>query len=404
MRTAVPAHVEAGAGESHLLRYARWSLRLVVACLPLYVVRWHYGPLPTTLLETLIGITVVLYVVARWRDGMRRPVATLYDIPILLLLLAGAISVLVATDRVTALGLYRAFFIEPVALFYVGVDVLRRREEIGRLLLAFAAGSSAFAVLNMIAFTRALAANAVNVGNAPTALYSNPNYVAMYMEPPVALATGLVLFATTSRWRWLGVAWLAITGVALMLTFSKGSYLALAVLGLVAVMAVSRWRVPLLVALAAVAVSVSRLPLVADRFVNTYESIMGRAVIFGATFAMLRDNPIFGVGLGGYRYLFRGRQPTPYPHDLWLTFWVELGLLGVIAFSIILFGLLWRGVRAWRGVSIHYRAAYWGSLAALAMWTVHGLVDTPYWKNDMSVEFWILAALQVVILREPGRD
>jgi len=30
------------------------------------------------------------------------------------------------------------------------------------------------------------------------------------------------------------------------------------------------------------------------------------------------------------------------------------------------------------------------------MWTIHGLVDSPYWKNDMSVEFWILAALVVV--------
>jgi hypothetical protein len=35
---------------------------------------------------------------------------------------------------------------------------------------------------------------------------------------------------------------------------------------------------------------------------------------------------------------------------------------------------------------------------------VHGFVDSPYWKNDMSVEFWILVALQVVTLRVALRN
>jgi len=398
----------AESGESRLVRFARWSLYATVACLPLYVVRWHYGPLPTTLLETLIAFTVVLYVVARWRDGMRRPLSTPYDIPILLLLIAGAISIFVARDHVAALGLYRAFFVEPVAVFYVAVDLLRRRGEIGRVLIAFAAGSSAFALLNIRAFVVALMAHAVHVGNAPSALFGNANYVAMYMEPPVALATGLVLFAATSRSRWAGIAWLAITGAALMLTFSKGSYVAVGALGVLVVLAVPRWRVPLFVGLAVAAFAASRLPLVSDRLVNTYGSIMGRAEIYGATVAMIRDHPIFGVGLGGYMYKFRHYQPTPHPHDIWLTFWVELGLLGLVAFAIILFGLLWRGVRGWRSVQQPARAAYWGSLAALIMWTVHGFVDTPYFKNDMSVEFWLLAAMQVVlvgqIVRTPTQE
>jgi hypothetical protein len=36
--------------------------------------------------------------------------------------------------------------------------------------------------------------------------------------------------------------------------------------------------------------------------------------------------------------------------------------------------------------------------------SVHGFVDSPYWKNDMSVEFWILVALQVVTLRVARRN
>jgi O-antigen ligase len=401
MATEVSDAVEAS--ETQLIRYSRWSLMVTAACLPLYVVRWHYGPIPTTLLETLIVVTVVLYVVGRWREGMRRPISTQYDIPILLLLLAGAISVVVAKDHRGALGLYRAYFIEAVAIFYVGVDLLRRADEVRRLILALAVGSSAFALLNLYVFARALHAHAVNVGNAPNALYGDANYVAMYLDPMIALAAGLILFGGAAKWRWIGAAWLAVVGTSLLFTFSKGSYLALAALAVMAVVSAPRWRVPLLIGLVVAAIAVTQIPLVAYRLAIAYGSIAGRQEIFSATLGMLRNSPVFGVGLGGFTYQFRGTTPEVYPHDIWLTFWVELGLLGVLTFAVILFSLLWRGLRSLSQTEGFYRAALWGVVGAFVMWTVHGIVDSPYWKNDMSVEFWILAAIEVVVIRESVR-
>ena len=45
------------------------------------------------------------------------------------------------------------------------------------------------------------------------------------------------------------------------------------------------------------------------------------------------------------------------------------------------------------------RALFWGPGAAFTMLLLHGLVDTPYWKGDLSLEFWVLAAVSVVSLR-----
>ena len=64
MASATPA------SESRLLTYSRVLLAVTPACLPLYAVRWSYGPLPTTLLENLVLATVALYLAARWRDGL----------------------------------------------------------------------------------------------------------------------------------------------------------------------------------------------------------------------------------------------------------------------------------------------------------------------------------------------
>jgi O-antigen ligase len=385
--------------ESRWLRASRWMALLTVGGLWLYTIRWRDGPLPTTLLENLILATVGLYLVGAWRQGRRRPVRTPYDIPIVLLLLAGAISVLVAKDHRGALGLYRAFFIEPIALYYVGVDLWRRTDDFRTVLGALAIGSSLFALLNIAVFLRALHAHAVNVGAAPNALYMDANYVAMYLDPIVALATGMVLFAGSARWRWIGAAWLAVSGTALILTFSKGSYLAVAAVAIMVVISVPRWRVPLLAGLILVAIALSRIPLISLRIGEAYGSIMGRAEIYSATFRIIRDNPIFGVGLGGFSYQFRNYFPEVYPHDIWLTFWVELGLLGVLTFGFILFSLMWRAFRALPLTSGFDRAVLWGILAALVAWTVHGFVDSPYWKNDMSAEFWIMAALEVAVIR-----
>ena len=43
-----------------------------------------------------------------------------------------------------------------------------------------------------------------------------------------------------------------------------------------------------------------------------------------------------------------------------------------------------------------YRAVTWGGTAALLLYLVHGMFDSPYWKNDLSVEFWLLAAFLMI--------
>jgi hypothetical protein len=87
-----------------------WGLYLVAAGMPFYVVRWHIGPLPTTLLEVLVLATCVAYV-ARLRQMRRLWLRrTPLDIPVALLLIAGVISIVVAFSPIAAAGIYRAYF------------------------------------------------------------------------------------------------------------------------------------------------------------------------------------------------------------------------------------------------------------------------------------------------------
>jgi O-antigen ligase len=389
---------------SSFVRYSTVMLGLTAACLPLYVVRWKYGPISTTLLELLVVVTIALYVLGRCQEGTLRFNRTPYDVPVLLLLLAGAIAVFVPPDRWHALGLYRAYFLEPIAVFYVAVDLLRRPGDMRRVLLGLGIGSSIFAVINVAAFFVTFAQGTFVLGSPPTALYTSSPEVAMYLEPPLALAAGFVMFADQRRDRLLALGWMVFLVPALTLTLSRGAYLAIAVLALVAI-ASSRARVLFAAGVVVVVGLLLQVPLIRERLAGQFDlgdsktTIRGRLSIFTDTLTMLRDHPIFGDGLGGYHYLFRGTILEIYPHDIWLTFWVEVGLLGMLAFAVIFFGLMYRGWRAFPQASGFHRAVLWGVLGSLVLWGVHGLVDSPYWKNDMSIEFWILAALELIAIR-----
>lgn len=377
--------------------------------MPLYIVRWHVGPLPTTLLESLILLTCALYALTLWRHRAPLPKRTPYDIPIAIFLVAGAIGILIAPDHRAALGVYRAFLLEPVAIYYVATAVVRSAADAKPILVAGAASACAFSLIVVVTFVGVYASGQLVTSNAPGALGINPNAVALYLEPIAAVALGFLLFANSKASRWIAAVVLAFVLPALVCTLSRGALLAGAVLALVAVFSVRdvRLRLGLLATAVVGALALSQVPFVAARLAHQldphYATLALRLTIWTVTLHMLRDHPLFGAGIGGYQtvmahYRSRNLHPEPYAHNIFLTTWSEVGLVGVIAFAVILFGLMWR---AWRSFNSAYdlsRPLLWGLFAAWVVFLVHGLVDSPYWKNDLSLQFWMLGGLEVVAI------
>ncbi|TMD93338.1 MAG: O-antigen ligase family protein, partial [Chloroflexi bacterium] len=278
---------------------AVWLLAVTAACLPLYVVRYRVGPLPTTLLEDLIGVTVAAYALTLWSERRLPGARTTYDIPILLLLVAGVMGIVASPDHTRALGIYRAYFVEAVLVFYMAVDLIRSKKELRTVLLGGAAGAAVLAIGQVAVFVVALAHHSVQIDNAPAFLNTSANAVALYLEPPLAFAIGFALFPSSSRERWPAVALLALLLVAMVLTLSRAGYGALAVLAAVMILSVTNRRVRLGIVggLTVALLAALELPFINQRLSTLNHSVQLRLSIYHQALTMLSQRPIFGAGI-----------------------------------------------------------------------------------------------------------
>ena len=383
-----------------------WALAVTAACAPLYVVRWHYGPIPTTLLETLILVTAGAYVWTLWSEK-RLPSRTPYDIPIALWLIAGVLGVIAAPDHRAALGTYRAYFLEAVAIFYIAVDLLRTRDDLRKIFTVSAAAAVVYAIGQIVSFAWVAAHHQLQLGDAPAFLNNTPNADAMYLEPILAFAIAFVAFPWDRRLRLVAATVTGFVFVAMILTLSRAGYLAMAVLAVIVALTVinRRWRYWVLAGLVLLAAAVLEVPFINQRVFAIGQSAHLRESIYGQALRMLAERPILGAGIDGFPIRVAPFRPGTqtielYPHDIWLTTWSEIGLLGLIVLAVILFGLLWRGARALPRVNDVYRPVLWGCVGAFVLIFMHGFFDSPYWKNDLSVEFWMVAAIEVAAIRD----
>src|SRR3989442_1193970 len=230
--------------------------------------------------------------------------------------------------------------------------------------------------------------------------------LALFLGPLIAVAASLVMYSSDRLVRVAGGAFLVIAVPSMLLSFSRGGYLALAAIavGLALSHARRRW---LLAGTVTLGVLVALIPPVFHRisieFQNTSGTTFfgraGRLELWSATLQMLRGHLLLGAGLSGFAErigpFWNATHPERFidPHNIVLNFWVETGVLGLVAFAWILataFAVTWRG---WHRAPTEWHPIELGILLALVALVVHGLVDVPYFKNDLSLQFWALVGL-----------
>jgi putative inorganic carbon (HCO3(-)) transporter len=374
---------------------------LVGAALPFFFFsRPLVGPISVTPpgLVLILSWVTVLASASRRKINVRWP-RTPYDAPVGLFLVAALLSLLVTEYPLLSIRELRALIFEPVLFFWL-LSTLKTSPALA--LGGFLAGATLTAVAAIVQVP-------LGVGGTPAegvlraqAWYPSANHLALMLGRawPFFVAGAL----TGYRWLWLPAA---LVGVALLLTFSTGGWLGGLAGILVVIIALGRQRLAVRLgsaaAVALVLVSVLAIVGVLPERLNPLRQTGGfRLDLWLSSLEMVRDHSWLGIGLDNFAYFYQqvyvreGAAAEPnlsHPHNWLLHVWLELGVLGLVAFGWLLLRFFRQARAALRWPAPNRRWLVAGACGSMADLLVHGFIDNSYFLVDLAFLFWLALAL-----------
>jgi putative inorganic carbon (hco3(-)) transporter len=254
---------------------------------------------------------------------------------------------------------------------------------------------------------------------------SNPNLLAGFLIPPLAVAIGMSLHAMVkARWRivlaTLPAVGLLLTG--LVLTGSRGGFLAIAVMSVLLFLFLGHlifhdaewprkglsklaWLGSAIVAVLAVAgllvVSPSFQHRVASIFSMREDSSNAfRLNVYHSAWRMFMDNWLVGIGPGNTTFkLVYGLYMVPgftalSAYSVPLEIAVEQGVLGFIAFLAIVLTSLVRGLLSMDNAkyALEHKLFAMALLVGMMGSLMYGMFDTIWYRPSVNLGFWWLIA------------
>jgi O-antigen ligase len=205
--------------------------------------------------------------------------------------------------------------------------------------------------------------------------------------------------------------------VAVILTFSRGAWLALLFMSLYIIIRSRGFRkmIPVLIVsvILICASGVYGLILLRINTTSGYDpAVAGRMVLWSSALNIIKDNLLTGVGMNNFR-IVKYSYGTPlmfYPgkimsaHNVYLEIFADFGILGIIAFLWIFCSLLThldRTIRTTHDPTV--KAIVLGLSAAMIGYLIHGLVDCSIANQTATFGLGLLMAMSVAITRaKPG--
>ena len=342
--------------------------------------------------------------------------------------------------EVAGLGIYPAFFVMAVVLGWltsyspgesfrflffhltavlcvmVTVSAVEKPEHLMRLAGCAAA---AMAVIGAVGVQQGIQGVPVNysytdvTANAgmPGRVYSwyeNPNTFAQVLTLLIPLAVALILGCKTVRGKVFGAVACALGVVALLMTYSRASWVGLAVAAVVFLFFWKRKLLPGLVVLALVC-----LPLLPDAIFNRILSIfntsdsstMSRKPLFQAATELIGQRPIRGAGLGTSAVrtaiqelnTYHGKAAFVHAHNLYLQLWLETGIFGLVTFVASMFSGVKSAAHAVKSETCprEVRLVTLASMAAICGTLVSSIADYIWNYPRVMVIFWFVFALML---------
>lgn len=268
-----------------------------------------------------------------------------------------------------------------------------------------------------------------------TRVYSylgNPNLLAGYLIPAITLS--LAAMFVWQRWlpKALALTMFVVNCACLILTFSRGGWIGFVVCLFVSLVLLVFWYIPelpprwrpwampvLLGGLVSVLVlAILFVGPVRDRFLSIFSgrkdsSNNFRRNVWSSAIQMIRDRPILGIGPGNtafnkiYPQYMKARFSALSAYSIFLEVAVETGFIGFCCFMWLLIVTFNQGIQQLSRLRESANLqGFWlvGAIAAMSGILSHGLVDTVWYRPEVSTLWWLMVAIVASYYVPPNRD
>ncbi len=246
--------------------------------------------------------------------------------------------------------------------------------------------------------------NILTFDNRLQSFFLSPNHLAMFTTPLIFIVSTQLFISKKFSIKIFTIITILFALITLYSTESFSSILALllSMLFIIFIYIKKKWILVFFLILTSILLFVISYQKIIHSNTEWHRnSLSSRIMIWDSATFYIQNNILFtNTSIDNFQQIYLEVQPyfTPYlewsaptPHNLLLTLWVSGGFFSVLFFCLI--------CARWLFISLttYYKtknAAILLFVAALLTILINSIFDTPVWKNDLSVIFWLIIVLQ----------
>jgi O-antigen ligase len=390
---------------------AKLSIIATIFSIPLYLIKLSIFGFPINLLEILTILTIILFILSN--NSFDPALPKIYYITIGMIIMGLFLSAWSGGNWKVSLGIIKGWFIFPMTFAYIISKYQKDARLKENIIYAYFLSAGLVSIISLVY----AALGFLTYDHRLNGFYLSPNHLAMYLAPALIIGIYFLSVNFSSYYqetvcypikiiRYYLLAFVfSLILAALYLTFSYAAWISLFIaifIGLLIKSGFLKNRKVLYLIIIALLVLVAQVqsPKLQNQFAER-SSWQSRILIWKSGLKITADNPIWGVGPGNFqnKYLEYQKYFPPYlewavpqPHNLYLAFWLESGIIGLLGFLILVAFWLFKIIIS----TLRNKSESNIVLATIIIYILlHGLIDTPIWKNDLAFVFWIIIALGI---------